>query len=77
MTTDDAAKLLRDMYDNAPRGGKATATHLFGIRHAHEIDPTSLREPVRQAGWKPSYHTELRKMINLAEHVTLKQDQVR
>ena len=69
MALEEAAKLLRKMYDEAPSGEKATSIHLFGIRYAREIDSMSLEELVERADLPPSYHTEIRKMIKLAKYV--------
>ena len=57
MNIDKAAKLLRDMYDNAPTGEKATSIHLFGIKYAHEIGSMSPKDLVDRAGLHQSYHT--------------------
>ena len=67
-----AAGLLRGMYDDAPRGEKVTAIHLFGIKHAQDIESISPRELVVRADLHESYHREIRKMIKLAKYVKLK-----
>ena len=72
MKIDKAAKLLRDMYDNAPTGEKATSIHLFGIKYAHEIGSMSPKDLVDRAGLRQWYHTEIRKMIKLAKYVKLR-----
>ena len=69
MTIEEAAKLLRKMYDEAPSGEKATSIHLFGIRYAREIDSMSPKELVERADLRPSYRTEIRKMVKLAKYV--------
>ena len=67
-----AAGLLRGMYDDAPRGEKVTAIHLFGIKYAQDIESISPRELVIRADLHESYHREIRKMIKLAKYVKLK-----
>lgn len=72
MKIERAAELLRDMYDNAPAGEKATSIHLFGIKYADEIGSMSPKELVIRADLHESYHTEIRKMIKLAKYVKLR-----
>ena len=57
MKIEEAAKLLRDMYDKAPAGEKATSIHLFGIKYAMEIGSMSPIELVVRADLPESYHT--------------------
>lgn len=71
MTIDDAAKKLKEMYLN-PAYGKATAVHLFGIRHAGELEGMPLAEIAVRAGIPESYQAEIRKGINLAAFVVEK-----
>jgi 5-methylcytosine-specific restriction protein B len=74
MTIDEASKLLAKMYFGGGEKEKATQVHLFGIRYAKEIDGLPLKEVASRAGIPESYGTEIRKGINLAQHVTLKAD---
>ena len=72
MKIEEAARLLRDMYDKAPVGEKATSIHRFGIKYAKEIGSMSPKELVDRAELPASYRTEIRKMIKLAEYVKLR-----
>ena len=72
MKIGNAAKLLRDMYEKAPQGEKATSIYLFGIKYSDEIGTMSPKELVVRAGLHESYRTEIRKMIKLAKYVKLK-----
>ena len=70
MRIDEAADILKSMYESAH--GKALSVHLFGIKYADEIRGLPLKELARYAGLPESYHTEIRKGINIAPHVILK-----
>ena len=48
---------------------KATSIHLFGIENAVELGSIPLKALVERAGLPGSYHTEIRKMIELARYV--------
>lgn len=69
MNIDRAAKRLRERYEKAPQGEKAASIHLFGIENAVELGSIPLKELVERAGLPDSYHTEIRKMIELARYV--------
>ncbi len=71
MKIEDAARALREMYDD-PETGKAVSIHLFGIRYAEELDGMSIDEVVARAGLPESYRTEVRKGITLARYVVEK-----
>jgi hypothetical protein len=73
MMIEDAAKILARMYSTAPDREKAMQVHLFGIKYAEHIDGMPLQELAGRAGIPESYGTEIRKGINLARHVRLKQ----
>ena len=72
MTIEEAAAILRDMYNTAPSRDKAVNIHLFGIMYSAELDSLPISEVVRSAGLPDSYGTEVRKGRKLAEYVTLK-----
>ena len=71
MTIDEASSILKAMY-NDPVTDKAVSVHLFGIRHAREIDGMPLQEIAVRAGISKNYGTEIRKGINLAHYVVEK-----
>ena len=68
MTIDQAAKLLRAMYDD-PATDKVVSIHLFGIRYADALDGMPLKEIAIRAQIPASYQTEIRKGISLAKYV--------
>ena len=70
MDISEAARLLRDMYHEAPHGEQTTYIRLFGIKYADEIRSMSLKELVGYAGLLPSYQTEVYKGIKLSKYVT-------
>jgi hypothetical protein len=72
MTLEQAASILKQMYQSAPVGDKAVRIHLFGIQYASELDGLSLKEIVVRAGISHSYHTEISKGRRLAEYVRMK-----
>jgi hypothetical protein len=72
MGVDHLAHALRDAYAKAPKGDKAVTIHLFGIRHARELDGQNLHKLAERAGISDTYGTELRKGVRLAEYVILK-----
>ena len=69
MTVDEAARILRDMYDAG--GSKTTAIHVFGIKYANELSGLPIKEIVRQSGLSETYPTEIYKGIRLAEYVKM------
>lgn len=72
MTVNEAANILREMYRKAPKGGKATSIHLFGIKYAKELNGLSIADIADQATGNESYQVEIRKGIRLAKYVRLK-----
>ena len=73
MNIAEAAHKLREMYDNAPEGEKATQIHLFGIKYAEDLARLPLAEVLEQSGLLRSYVTEVNKGRNLAKHVEVRQ----
>ena len=68
-----AGQILRQMYDQAPKGEMATQIHLFGVKYARELELLSLKDVVEQAGISGSYVTEVNKGKNLAKYVTVRE----
>ena len=60
------------MYREALEGEKVIAIHLFGIKYADQIRDMSAKDIVVGAGLPESYPTEIRKGINLAKYVEVK-----
>ena len=74
MTVEEAADILREMYDKGLRLRKVSAyLHLFGIKYADELDSLSRPEIVRLAGLPPSYPTEIYKGMKLSKYVEIKE----
>ena len=71
MTTGELAKALSAAHKNAPSGDKALAIHLFGIRHAEELEHCSVEAVIKASSVPPAYGTEVRKGMKIARHVTL------
>ena len=71
MTVDEAARILREMYDAGAqgRGLMTTGMHLFGIRYADDLSRLSIKDILSRAGLRPSYQTEVYKGMRLAEYV--------
>lgn len=72
MTNDEAAALLKEMYESAPEGDKVVRAHLFGIRYVREIAGMSCRDLTLLAGLPRHYATEIQKGRRLAEFVVEK-----
>ena len=72
MNIHEAAKTLRNMYDQAPYGERVAMIHMFGIIYADEIAHIPRSDLVREAGMRTSYHSEVSKGIKLVKYVELK-----
>jgi hypothetical protein len=70
----DAAliRALRDAREQAPDGDVVVRIHLFGIRHARQLQGVDLKALTQAAGVPTTYATEIRKGMRLADWVTLK-----
>jgi hypothetical protein len=72
MQIKEASKILAEMYAKAAKKEKAVSIHLFGIKYADQIRDMSAKEIVVGAGLPESYKTEIRKGINLAKYVEVR-----
>ena len=72
MRIDQASQILAQMYEEAIPGEKALSIHLFGIKYADQIRDMSAKDIVVGAELPESYKTEIRKGINLAKYVEVK-----
>ena len=73
MTLDEAAGLLKQAYNSAPRDRKVCAVQLFGIRYAEELKASGLTASIialRALG--KDLGPQIRAGINLADYVELK-----
>ncbi len=66
------SRTQHDAWAQAPEGDIVVRIHLFGIRHADDLQGVDLRRLVDAAGIPKPYATEIRKGMRLAEYVTLK-----
>lgn len=66
-TCEELSEILRNDYNNAEEGGKASAIHLLGIRYGGIIKENdySISKIISDAGLSPTYTTELTKGVNL------------
>jgi hypothetical protein len=74
MTYDEAASILKKMYNEAPRGEQALSIHLFAIKYAKNIENMTPAEIAERAGLSRSYGVEINKGRNLAKYVELKSE---
>ncbi|MGC3937212.1 HTH-like domain-containing protein [Roseobacter sp. EG26] len=74
MTEDALIDILRVRYQRSNDIGKVVAIHLFAIEYAKYLQGLSLQRIAESATGKKSYGAELRKGINLAPHVELKDE---
>ena len=72
MTVHELAKILQDMYENAPNGEQVLRIYLFGIKYHKEIKEVGVKDVIEQSGISSTYQTELSKAVKLGNHVTLK-----
>lgn len=79
MTELKLGKILRDMYDSAPKGGQVAQIHLFSIFYANDIegDRLSKKEILKVAELPETYQTEISKGVRLADYVSVKDEQIR
>ena len=74
MTIEQAARILRKMYDIGRQRREVSAyIHLFGIKYADELSSLSRPEIVRLAGLPPAHSTEIYKGMKLSKYVEIKQ----
>lgn len=70
MNIGELAKILKDRYENAPRGYQVAAIHQFGKEYADIIKDEKYKasDIIRLSGLNDSYNTELSKGIKLREY---------
>jgi hypothetical protein len=71
MTENELGKVLKGMYDKAPRGYQVANIHFFGVKYAETILKNNFRinKIISASGLNPSYSTEVSKGIKLSEYV--------
>ena len=72
MTEEEAVRILRKMYSNAPRGEKVTMIHLFGIKYSSELADLHVVTIAERATGYPSYGIEIRNGIRLARYAEVR-----
>ena len=50
MTINELAKILEDMYENAPKGEQVLKIYLFGIKYYKEIKEVGVKNVIVQSG---------------------------
>lgn len=78
MNLDEAARILREMYDSAPRGSKTLAVHQFGIDCGQEIKANgwSPSEIAHRAGLRVTWGPQINDGIKLASHIDLNDEKL-
>ena len=77
MNKTELARLLTEMYNNAPHGESSVMIHLFGVRFAKEIRDNGytpleiIKESRKNFGSSitDNYQVEINKMIKLSKYV--------
>ena len=74
MTENELGRVLKEMYEGAPKGYQVANIHLFGVKYASVIGEHNYKatDIIRAAGINSSYATELSKGIKLARYVVPK-----
>ena len=74
MTENELGKILREMYDNAPKGYQVANIHFFGVKYAEVILENNFKvsEIIRVSGLNNPYSTEVSKGIKLSRYVSPK-----
>ena len=72
MKVSELADELRKAYESSEEGKKVISIHLFGIRRANELEGHSCNDVAVLAGIPRSYVTEIRKGMNLAPYVAVR-----
>ena len=75
MTEHQLGMILKDMYENAPKGFHVAQIHHFGVKYAEVIisNDYKAKDIIRESGLNASYATELSKGIKLSKYVVSKQ----
>ena len=69
MEIQDLAKILHDMYIEAPKGDQVAKIILFGITYHKELEQFKVKDIVERSGISPKYVTEVSKGRKLAKYV--------
>ena len=74
MSEYELGQILKEMYDNAPKGEAVAFIHIFGIKYADIIRDSgySSANIVDASGLPKSYCTEVTKGMKLSKYVELK-----
>lgn len=74
MTENQLGEILKEMYENAPRGYQVAKIHLFGVKYAEVIERNNYKvvDIIKTSGINTSYSTEVSKGIKLARYVVPK-----
>ena len=73
MTVDQAARILREMYNAAPRGDKTVTVHLLGVKYGKDIRAGGLSvQEISMLALKKDYTPVINDGIKLGKYVELK-----
>ena len=74
MPEQELGRVLKEIYDSAPKGYKVLNVQFFGIKYAEAITKHEYRisKIVKASGLNKSYAGEIRKGIKLARYVVPK-----
>lgn len=74
MNEHELGRILKEMYDNAPKGEKVAMIHIFGIKYANEIRDNNLipKNILKSVHMPESYEVEINNGIKLAKYVSIK-----
>jgi len=73
MTPMELSKILKEMYNTAPKGDSTAMIRVFGIKYAKELSNCGVpMTEIAKEAISESYHAEISKGIRLAKYVQLK-----
>ena len=72
MTTEEAVRILREMYEKAPDGERGSIVIVFGIKYAAELEGMNLYLIATRATTFKHWGREIRKGVKLARYVSLR-----
>ncbi len=74
MTENELGRILKEMYETAPKGYQVANIHLFGVKYARIIIENNYKaaDIIRASGLHVSYATEVSKGVKLSKYVVPK-----
>lgn len=74
MDYNDLVQELINAYHTPLEGNRVVMIHLFGIRYAEDLAGISIKELLNDAEVPASYYPEIKKAMNLAQYVDIKEN---